>query len=454
MKQSLIRTKKNIALILAGYLFLVSTLLPLYMRDGYHELGESKFLMFLRMTICLFVILLPFICAYFVEKKRETGKIRFFLSVPDFFLMLYLVALFISFAGCSFKSEAFWGTEGWRIGLVTRVFMVVLFMLYEHFFFAMKREYFGAILTGFFMVIILGFFNHAGISLFGTGLSGENFISTIGNSNWYCGFLSVFIPVEFVCFLEIMKYGESTKKRGTGIVMRLSNWLFMILTIISAYTAGSESIWLSILFTVPIVIVYLLFSKGRLDSKAVRITAYFMLFLIMVWLILILTIRFQDSWGNGRGGIWSIAKEYLSQMNLFERLWGIGPDCFYAYGVSDSGIVVLVQAQFGNDALTNAHCSLLTLLIEQGAIGVLCIGGFVVSLLKKALDAMCVLDENKEHYNELFGLCLCLILISYLANNMVSFGTITSSVFVAVFSGVCSAGLRVTKEHTTNQSFL
>ena len=53
--------KESVQSILYAYLFLICTALPLYMKNGYYELGEAKFLFYRNLSLGTITVLLPFI---------------------------------------------------------------------------------------------------------------------------------------------------------------------------------------------------------------------------------------------------------------------------------------------------------------------------------------------------------------------------------------------------------
>ena len=176
------------------YLLAMTVVLPLYMKSGYNGLGEAKAILYKNMSL-LVLIGLVFSMALSEEKRLQIGK----WSVTDSFVVLLGAVSLFSMVLSIDVGTAFRGIDGWRMGFLTQVIMIIYYFLYSRirifrdnglFFFSL-----GAIPV-FVMTLLTRF------SLVSFGSEYENsFISTIGNINWYSGYLSVFLTVAALQFL-------------------------------------------------------------------------------------------------------------------------------------------------------------------------------------------------------------------------------------------------------------
>ena len=115
----------------------------------------------------------------------------------DVFMLLYLVSAIFSYGISPCREDVLLGYPGWYMGLVTQGLLVGIY-------FAVSRYYDGSrsiwwiagITAG--IVTLIGLLNRLDIDVLGTFRGMENgewnrtqLLSTIGNNNWYAGYISV-----------------------------------------------------------------------------------------------------------------------------------------------------------------------------------------------------------------------------------------------------------------------
>lgn len=136
---------------------------------------------------------------------------------------------------------------------------------------------------------------------------------------------------------------------------------------------------------------------------------------------------FNDSWANYRGATWTDGVLAYQSMTPLQKLIGVGPDCFAGYLYSTPGLAERVYGQFGSSRLTNAHNEWLTVLVDQGVLGVGCyIGIFLSTFLNFIRKA----DKQPVLY-----LCAAAILI-YTIHNMVSFQQVLNAPYIFIIMGI------------------
>lgn len=93
--------------------------------------------------------------------------------------------------------------------------------------------------------------------------------------------------------------------------------------------------------------------------------------------------NWNDTWGNGRGRIWSFAVRVFAGESILHKLFGVGPDCFSSYlaAVHEEEVRLL----WGDKVLTNAHNEWLTALINTGIFGALSYIGIFVTAVRRYL---------------------------------------------------------------------
>ena len=129
--------------------------------------------------------------------------------------------------------------------------------------------------------------------------------------------------------------------------------------------------------------------------------------------------------------IWKISGKMLGYRNLWQKLFGVGPDCFGVFAYSLPEIAGELRNFFGNDMLTNAHNELLTQLVNTGLLGTVFYFGFLgssfVNCMKKG-------RENTGAY--ITALCI----FCYVIHNMVSFTQVLNVPFLFLLMALGRTG--------------
>ncbi len=136
---------------------------------------------------------------------------------------------------------------------------------------------------------------------------------------------------------------------------------------------------------------------------------------------------FNDTWANYRGATWTDGVLAYQSMTPLRKLIGIGPDCFAGYLYSVPELADRVYAQFGNSRLTNAHNEWLTILVNQGILGLICYAGIWCSAFYNFM--------KKAHIRPALYLCAASIL-AYTVHNMVSFQQVLNAPFAFIMLGI------------------
>lgn len=241
------------------YCLLLLVLLPLYMRHGFAMIGDVKYRLFRNVTIvfCGLLSVLQLIWYMNSERKESVGSI----SLTDITVLGYLTAALLSFCFSMEPHTALWGFPGWYMGLFSQLMFVWIYFVLSRWG-DCEKSVRRAMLSCFICALIvmtLAVLNRYAFDPLGTmqgmeqGTWGaEHLLSTIGNQNWYCGYVSVAAPV---CFY--FSYVGEKNIRVAG----LAGCLITFLTIL---TQGSESGYLILLAIMAVLFVDALSSRKRL----------------------------------------------------------------------------------------------------------------------------------------------------------------------------------------------
>lgn len=229
--------KKAGNLFTTAYLILIFGIYPLYMRHGYVDIGNAKYQFFIYCSGAALVILtliggggcIKNICrrikqkeAYLINWDRMSGT--------DVFVMLYATEIFISYAFSDYRKEALWGTEGWYIGLVLLLTLCSMYVLISRLWDGGNMVwYVGILVSG--ITFLLGILDRFSLYLLPLEIRQPDFISTLGNINWFCGYLSVLAPIGICRFIF-----QEEKRILYGI--------YMMIVFMAGFCQGGNSIFL------------------------------------------------------------------------------------------------------------------------------------------------------------------------------------------------------------------
>lgn len=483
---------------------LVLAILPFYFQEGYTHIGSDKSYFFRKSSVILGRLILPVwgggILCYgmnlFIHKKKELlPQWSRHLCITDYFAFFYGVCDIISYFCSNYKETALWGTTGWFMGLIPQLTLVALYFLIR--FFQTRGEWVVILnLLASAIVFVLGFLNRFAIFPIPMKYSDrETFISTVGNINWYCGYLMAVFFVG-VGLLWLDKGGDKRKTWllcgyvfagfATLITQGSESGIFALAVVLFTLFALSAKdgdparvgrFWLLILllgmagsFTAALRLAFpgritFTFAPGDLLTysplpfimAAAALAGIFMTYkgkgasdtllqsgmkifanicciaipLLLVSFIGMIVMNtlypgslgtmsqmsvftFNDRWGSSRGATWSIGLRCFMEQDFLHKLTGVGPDCMadFLYKDSSDSLLALAQRAFEKMRLTNAHCEILTILVNEGILGAICYGGMLISHAYHLIRS-----RANNAYAAACGLCV----LAYFANSLWSF---------------------------------
>ncbi|MDE5908879.1 MAG: O-antigen ligase family protein [Lachnospiraceae bacterium] len=209
----------------------------MYMKQGYVEIGEAKFLFFIYASLAALGILGLIGAIYGGQvlcgriRRKEAYLIDWNgVSAVDLMVMLYATELFISYAFSDYRNEALWGTKGWYIGLVLLLTLCGLYFLISRLWGGERIVwYVGVAVSG--IVFLIGILDRFSLYLIPLEVRDPAFISTLGNINWFCGYLSVLAPVGICLFLF-----QKQRRKLYGV--------YTVISFMAGFCQGGNSIFL------------------------------------------------------------------------------------------------------------------------------------------------------------------------------------------------------------------
>lgn len=125
-------------------------------------------------------------------------------------------------------------------------------------------------------------------------------------------------------------------------------------------------------------------------------------------------LRFSDRFGSYRGYIWKVLIRDYREMNLSEKLFGIGTDTLRPYLVNKygDGMYVVTNAYYDN-----AHNELIQYLVTNGLIGLIMYVGIIGSSIAEGIRKFG--KEIEEHRLIILSALICYVIQSFVNINQV-----------------------------------
>lgn len=248
------------------YFLALTIVFPFYTKGGYAEIGEVKYNLFRNIGLAIMAVMMLVIAeSLFLQRKSFSVRTLYKnLSVTDWFMYGYFMLVLISYIFTPFAEEAFWGAEGWYMGLVSQLLFIGIYFLFSRYF-IWSNKWLYVILISSGLVFLLGILNR--YSVYPVYMSEQNpgFISTLGNINWFCGYWSV------ICPLGIVFYWTSRAKW-----QQISSGIYVVLCFVTGVVQGSSSAYL-VFAGVFIFLFSLSFQENRAMYKFLQLCVMFAL---------------------------------------------------------------------------------------------------------------------------------------------------------------------------------
>jgi len=230
------------------YMVFIMAVLPLYTGGSYYKIGDSKYYLFRNASLfCLGLwLVIEMVCSMGclmknIKREKLSGMwIKFLrrLSAVDYFMLAYGAVNLLSVCFSRYKNTAVFGYNEWYMGALSQFIFVGIY-------FFVSRRYDGKaypIYAGeaaLLIVVILGFLNRLSIDPLGmyVGFSEINWeyshmLSTVGNINWLCSYVSDIVPLCVMGFLycsEDSGNKDGRKKRNLLFVLSVLSLAFLFM---------------------------------------------------------------------------------------------------------------------------------------------------------------------------------------------------------------------------------
>ncbi|SFC98532.1 hypothetical protein [Butyrivibrio sp. YAB3001] len=417
-------------------------LLPLWIPNGYNNLANDKydaFMAFSLFIMAFYLLLQPIKVVLILVKKitvnnQSSQQLDVNIHHNYFWLLLFLffTSIFISTFLSDYREQAFIGANGWNMGLFTYAILIFEILMFSGRKNLDMKITFAFQIIGSFIVNVIAILNRFYIYPVKGIEDVRFFISTIGNSNWYAGYLciflflntgimlvtttnrcidcmlSVYVTTAAFCMLScgsqsVFLFASAFFLLAILYVLKNPQYIKNLMKVFIFYGIASEAfafsystifLWddsldnsvivmmlrhhLGIAIIVFSVFTMLLtrkkkFSKPIVPSCLLSVTLAILLLLPLAALaIQLLPLEiFSDTFGNSRGFIWNISKNAFYALTPSQKILGIGPDsmCYFLY--NNQYFSEILTLKYGDSILTNSHSILLNNLLNWGIVALI-----------------------------------------------------------------------------------
>lgn len=228
------------------YMVALMAVMPLYTTEsGYLRIGTEKCLFFRSVSVAACRVILPVAVFYlicrliqWIRTDHRGGINKNDTSATDKFALVYFIAVTASYLHTPFRGETEWGdtfygTYGWYLGLLTQLLFLGIYLMVSRLW--RRRDWMIVLwVVPMTVVCVLGYLNRFGVYPLEMKATGPQYISTIGNINWYCGYLVTVLSV----FAYYLWEGRGLCKKKW---LRLLLYMFLGVGLATLVTQGSSS---------------------------------------------------------------------------------------------------------------------------------------------------------------------------------------------------------------------
>ncbi len=197
--------KKTANLLVTAYLLLLFVVYPFYMKEGYLEIGKAKYSFWIRISLSTAAVLLLF---FVIQLIRELKERSLHLQATDVSILVFAGTLLITYVLAVDRKEALFGTEGWNMGFALYGVLCLLYLMIRLLWWPDKWILYHALFASG-VIFLLGILDRFSVYLIPLEIRNPGFLSTLGNINWFTGYLVIFTAVSASLFLLSEEKGMS-----------------------------------------------------------------------------------------------------------------------------------------------------------------------------------------------------------------------------------------------------
>lgn len=148
-------------------------------------------------------------------------------------------------------------------------------------------------------------------------------------------------------------------------------------------------------------------------------------------------LKLDESWGSLRGALWAQSLAAYFKGGILRMVAGVGADCFACYMYDMNFLTITMEGQWTDAIYANAHNEFLTMLINEGVLGLTTYVAIFGSVFFRCW----------RKWQEKPALIVGLLVISgYCANNFFAFQQVVSTPLLFLVLGICENQMRQLKK--------
>ena len=222
------------------YVFCMLCIYPLYYENKYFNMGDAKYHFFKYVSVFFLVAMLFTVVAWLAARRKEMNFaiIAITFSYPDWFAVGFFVFSYFSFVLSEYKETAFYGYDGWYMGMMSQFAFVIIYFLVSRFWRWSPTTLLFALGTAAityqlgiwqrFLIDPLGMYIDLGPEYI------EKFVSTLGQTTWFSSYAVLIFPIGmfYYCYDE-----KKWARIFAGIFLALGYGMLATTNSDSAYVA-------------------------------------------------------------------------------------------------------------------------------------------------------------------------------------------------------------------------
>ncbi len=272
---------KGIAWIMGLFVLVVLCVFPVVYHDFYFDILETKYQFFSGAAITMIVMMLVYglYTNKLIECVKQTSlkKTVKSLNVVDWSVLVFWFAHVVSWLGCEFRWEAFWGTSGRYNGVFLMTIYTVVYFLVTRCF-RLKRVYLDAFLAVSIFVCLFGISDYFKMDLLGfkehmMDEQKSSYTSTFGNINTYTVYVGAVLCVSMVLYVL-----------ETCTIRTVIYFAVMALSMVAIIIGESDNAYLTLAALLGLSPLYFFCRKTWIRRYLVCVAVFFSSLLFVDWI--------------------------------------------------------------------------------------------------------------------------------------------------------------------------
>lgn len=220
------------------YVVLILAVFPLYLEDGYREIGTAKWKFYLYVTLpYLAVIFLCALAGLACARHKGAGRQR---RISDRFVLLYGICVIVSWGLQGFRRELWTGEDGWYMGVAAQLLLVLTYFAVAGSRISRRLLLLGNA-AGSGLCFLIGILQRLGWDILelyiGVGQARSDYLTTVGNRTWMSGYACAVFPLGLCLFWQ-----SGWKEGQDGRIGRRVFWgLYSALAFLGLSASYSDS---------------------------------------------------------------------------------------------------------------------------------------------------------------------------------------------------------------------